>query len=136
GRRSTASQNRSLPKQLNSTLSTGSASDGSSEEISSTVGPKPLAYCVVTRTGSSRIPASRNNIWTLLTSRSRSCMGGSSFSWMSTTTSAQLSAANRRRAASSAGFVLSNVPVKVTIVLASQVLLAVYSNYLSLPATY
>src|SRR5271167_707652 len=95
----TLERNSSLPKQPNSSLSMVLTSV-SSEAISGTVEPRPLLYCVVTIAGMDRIFASRISSCEFRTMASLLKMGGSSFSWMSTTTSAHCAASSSRRAAS------------------------------------
>src|ERR1017187_1006187 len=99
GRRFSKLQKTSLPKQENISLSTVGVS-GSRDATSGTVLPRPLLYCVVTSAGIFRIPARRISNCALRTSRSFSQIGGSSFSWISTTMSAHCSGSSARRAIS------------------------------------
>src|SRR5271157_4470997 len=92
-------RNSSLPKQPNSSLSIVLTS-ATRDAISGTVAPSPLLYCVVTMAGMDRILASRISNCEFLTMVSLLKIGGSSFSWMSTTIRAHCAASSGLRAAS------------------------------------
>src|ERR1039457_5057269 len=84
---------------------------GSSDEISGTVAPSPLLYCVVIKIGIDKIFARRTSSCAFLTSISLLKMGGSSFCWMSTTIKAHCSASSGRRATSVESVENATVPI-------------------------
>src|ERR1035437_1619092 len=99
-----------LPKQPNSSLSMAVTS-GSRAEISGTVAPNPLLYCVVIMIGIDKIFARRTSSCEFLTSISLLKIGGSSFCWMSTTIKAHCSASSGRRAISVESVENATVPI-------------------------